>query len=124
VAKSQASSAAARLGGRGLIRSPSLQLSFTAVNISKFVVRHFGDKAGSTTRCVGISGRKTNDDFAAAAVPALDRSPSPSGDAIECVEVLLVGFGQGVEVSLSGLDLCVAHSFHYALEVCAAGEQP
>jgi len=41
---------------------------------------------------------------------------------VEGVEVLLVGFGEGVEVFLGGLDLGVSHAFHDGLEVGAAGE--
>ncbi len=42
----------------------------------------------------------------------------------QCVEVFAVGFGQGMEVLLSRLDLGVAHTFHHASEVGAFGEQP
>ena len=47
-----------------------------------------------------------------------------AGDAFERVEVLLIRIREGVEVLLSGLDLCVTHAVHDALQIRAAGEQP
>ena len=48
----------------------------------------------------------------------------PTADAVEGVEVLGVGVGEGVEVFLGGGDLRVAHPVHHGLEVGPAGEEP
>jgi hypothetical protein len=45
-------------------------------------------------------------------------------DAFERVEVLLIRIGEGVEMLLCGLDLCVTHAIHDALQIRAASEQP
>lgn len=45
-------------------------------------------------------------------------------DAFERVKVLLIRIGEGVQVLLGGLDLCVAQAVHDALQVRASGEQP
>src|SRR4051794_28341967 len=47
-----------------------------------------------------------------------------ASDAIQSVEVLVVGLRQGVQVLLRRLDLGVSHALHDALEVGATGEQP
>ena len=44
----------------------------------------------------------------------------PSADAVEGVEVLGVGVGEGMEVLLGGGDLGVAHPVHHGLEVGAS----
>jgi hypothetical protein len=46
------------------------------------------------------------------------------GDSVQCVEVLLVGIRERVEVLLRCLDLGVSHAVHHALEIRAACEQP
>ena len=48
----------------------------------------------------------------------------PGADAVEGVEVFLVGIGQGMQVFLRGGDLGVPHPVHDGLEVGAAGEEP
>ena len=47
-----------------------------------------------------------------------------SADAVEGVEVLGVGVGEGVEIFLGGGDLGVAHAVHDGFEVGAACEEP
>ena len=45
------------------------------------------------------------------------------GHLVEGVEIALVGFGQGVEVFLGGLDVCVPEPVHHRFEGgCAAAE--
>jgi hypothetical protein len=50
--------------------------------------------------------------------------PALAADAVEGVEVPLVGVGEGVEVFLGGGDLGVAHAVHDGFEVGASGEEP
>jgi len=45
-------------------------------------------------------------------------------DAVEGVEVSLVGFGRGVEVLLGGLEVSMPQSVHDRGEVGSSGEQP
>jgi hypothetical protein len=47
-----------------------------------------------------------------------------AADAVQGVEVLGVGVGEGVEVLLGGGDLGVAHAVHHGLEVGAASQEP
>src|SRR5680860_1260345 len=47
-----------------------------------------------------------------------------AADPVECVEVLLVGVGQSMEVLLGGGDLGMTHTVHHGLEVGPSGEQP
>jgi hypothetical protein len=48
----------------------------------------------------------------------------PARDAVECVVVLQVCIGEGVQVLLCVLDLMVTHAIHDAFQVRSAGEQP
>lgn len=45
-------------------------------------------------------------------------------DTFERVEVLLIRVGEGVQVLLGGLNLCMTQAIHDALQIRAAGEQP
>jgi hypothetical protein len=90
---------------------PFLYLLATAPELSQAASAPFASTPNRSTEAVLSSGSRL-------------RLAGASGHLVEGVGVALVGFGEGMEVFLGGLDVGVPEAIHHGLVIGPAGEQP